>query len=284
MLTPEKTWEWEIGPSTSDWSWNLKELSSYRHLLVSLVKREFLLSYQQTILGPVWVVVSPLITLVTYVLVFKKLIGVSIGHLPPVLFYFSGIVLWNFFIESFDRTSNTFRDHIHLFSKVYFPRIIMPLSLVATNFLRCLIQLALLIVLVIYFMIFKGFHLEWSLMRLTFPLAILMVGVMSLSAGLVLSVITAKYRDISNLISMCIRLLMFVTPVIYPLATVPANLRWIVKLNPLSSIFELFRLGLLGEGTVNWPQMAYSIAFMVTAATLAVVLFNKKGSKLIDYV
>ena len=160
MPATTKKWDWVISPVTSDWSWNTKDLLSYRHLLIGLVKREFLLGYQQTILGPLWVVVQPILTLIIYVLVFRKLIGVSIGTLPPVLFYFSGIVLWNFFNESFERTSNTFRDHIHLFSKVYFPRIIMPLSLLVTNFFRCLIQLSLLVIIIAYPAVFRGFSVK----------------------------------------------------------------------------------------------------------------------------
>jgi lipopolysaccharide transport system permease protein len=284
MAVREHTWDWEIGSKTSDWGWSMKELLAYRHLLVSLVKREFLLNYQQTVLGPLWVVFQPLLTLLTYVLVFQKLIGISIGSLPPVLFYFSGILLWSFFIESFERTSNTFRDHIHLFSKVYFPRIIMPLSLLSTSFLRCMIQLGLLLLILLYFYLFRGFHPGLSYARLGFPVAILIVGMLSLGLGLIFSILTAKYRDIGNLVSVCIRLLMFISPVFYPLSSVKSDFRWVVELNPLTPLFELFRLGLLGEGTVVPSQLAYSIIFTVVTLSIALVTFNKAGNKLIDVV
>jgi lipopolysaccharide transport system permease protein len=277
-------WEWEINAKTSDWGIKLKELLSYRHLLLSLVRREFLVGYQQTLLGPVWVLFQPIITLVTYVLVFGKLIGVSIGTLPPVLFYFSGIILWNFFQDSFTESSLTFKQNINLFTKVYFPRIVMPVSTVTMHFLRFCIQLVLLILLIVYYVVFKGFHLKLTPGILLFPVAIIGVGLISLSCGLVFSILTAKYRDLSNTVNLITRLLMFVTPVIYPLASVPGSLHWIVILNPLTSLFELFRLSLLGEGTVSIFHLSYSILFILLMFPTALWIFNKNGSKLIDVI
>jgi len=284
MMKIAKKWEWEINAKTTDWSWNPKELLSYRHLLFSLVRREFLLSYQQTLLGPVWVLFQPIVTLITYVLVFGKLIGVSIGTLPPVLFYFSGIILWNFFQDSFTDSSGTFKQNINLFSKVYFPRIIMPISVITTQFLRFSIQLVLLLLLITYYIIFKDYRIHFSIALLGIPLAIIGVGVISLSLGLIFSILTAKYRDLSNMVNLITRLLMFVTPVIYPLASVPADLHWIVVLNPLTSLFELFRLSLLGEGTVSLPYLIYSIVFMILIFPAALWIFNKNGTKLIDVI
>jgi lipopolysaccharide transport system permease protein len=279
-----KAWEWEINARTTDWSWNIRELLSYRHLLFSLVRRDFLLSYQQTLLGPVWVLFQPIVTLITYVLVFGKLIGVSIGTLPPVLFYFSGIILWNFFQDSFTDSSGTFKQNMNLFSKVYFPRIIMPVSAITTQFLRFSIQLVLLILLITYYVIFKNFHVHLGIALLGVPLAFAGVGLTSLSLGLVFSILTAKYRDLSNMVSLITRLLMFVTPVIYPLASVPHDLHWVVVLNPLTSFFELFRLSLLGEGTVVLPYLAYSIIFTIIIFPAALWIFNKNGNKLIDVI
>ena len=228
---------------------------------------------------------QPLLTLVTYVLVFGKLIGIPIGgHLPPVLFYFSGIVLWNFFNDSFGGTSNTFRDNIHIFSKVYFPRIIMPLSQISTHFFRLIIQLLLLGLLIIYYVMFEGFTIKLSPLILGIPLAVLLTALLSLSMGLIFSVLTAKYRDIANLVFIGIRLLMFVTPVFYSLSTVNAKLQWVINLNPLTPLFELFRLGLFGEGTVGISQFLYSVIFIFLSLSAALYLFNKQGSKLIDVV
>ena len=284
MLTQEKKWDWEIS-SKAGWSWDIRQLLSYRHLLGNLIRREFLLNYQQTVLGPLWILFQPILTLIVYVLVFGKLIGINIGsNLPPVLFYFSGIVLWNFFNDSFTGTSNIFRDNIHIFSKVYFPRMIMPLSVVITHFLRLCIQLLLLVLMIFYYVLFTEFSMKASAYMLAIPVAILFTGLISFSMGLIFSVLTAKYRDISNFVFVGIRLMMFVTPVIYPLSTVPENLRWIVSLNPLTALFELFRLGLFGMGTVTFAQLIYSILFAILSLLASLYLFNKQGSKLIDVV
>ena len=284
MLTQENKWDWEIS-SRPRWNLDFRQLLSYRHLLGNLVRREFLLNYQQTVLGPLWILFQPILTLIVYVLVFGKLIGINIGsNLPPVLFYFSGIVLWNFFNDAFTGTSNIFRDNIHIFSKVYFPRIIMPLSVVITHFLRLCIQLLLLLLMIIYYVVFTNFRINVSLFILAIPVVILFTGMISFSMGLIFSVLTAKYRDIANLVFVGIRLLMFVTPVIYPLSAVPETLRWIVSLNPLTPLFELFRLGLFGIGIVSFPQLIYSTLFTILSLSAALYLFNKQGSKLIDVV
>ena len=277
--------EWQIESNTSYFNLNLKELLAYRHLLFRLVRKDFLVNYQQTILGPAWIVFQPLLTVVTYVFVFNKIIGVSVGgKLPPVLFYFAGIVLWNFFNESFSATSRTFRDNIHVFSKVYFPRLIVPLAAITTQAFRFAIQLGLFIIILAYFMIFKGFRITFNIYLAALPLVIMATGMISLCMGLLFSVITAKYRDLGNFVDIFIRVLLFVTPVIYPLSIVKENIRWIVQLNPLTPLFELFRLGLLGEGTVSPIQLLYSIIFMVITLLCAVLLFNKQGSKLIDVI
>ena len=281
----EKKLVWKIEAKSGYWDLDFKELLSYRHLLGRLVRKEFLINYQQTLLGPLWILFQPLLTLVTYVFVFNKIIGVSIGgKLPPVLFYFAGIVLWNLFNDSFFAISKTFRDNIHIFSKVYFPRLIVPFAAITTQFLRFLIQLGLLIVLLIYFMVFKGFNVTFNWYLAALPLVIAGVGMISMSLGLIFSIITAKYRDLSNFLDIFIRILIFVTPVIYPLSTVKESIRWIVELNPLTPLFELFRLGLLGEGTVGGGQLLYSLAFILISTLAAVMIFNKQSSKLIDVI
>lgn len=281
--TVEK-WDWHNGAKSSYWNFSVKEIYPFRHLLFSLIRREFLLSYQQTLLGPAWILFQPLIALVTYILVFTKMIGISTGTIPPVLFYFSGILLWNFFSDSFGGIYNTFRDNIQIFSKVYFPRIIMPLSFVSTQFFRFLLQLIFLLIITAYFIIFKDVTIPLSAALLYCPLAVFCVGIISLSLGLIVSVLTAKYRDIGNVITLGIRMMMFVTPVIYPLATVPESARWIVMLNPLTSFFEMFRYGLFGEGTITLLPVLYSIVFTILIFPLAIMFFNKNGNKLIDVV
>lgn len=277
-------WDWEIGNTTSFWSHSFKELWAYRHLLAGLVRRHFLLNYQQTVLGPLWILFQPTLTLITYLLVFNKLVGISTGSVPPVLFYLAGIILWNFFNDSFTGTSGTFKEHAHVFSKVYFPRIIMPVSVISTQLLRFAIQFLMLLGAMVFYSFSRGFSFPVNSWLLALPFIVLQVGAFSLGLGLIFSVLTAKYRDMTNLATLGVRLLMFLTPVIYPLATIPENVRWLVQLNPLTPLFELFRLAILGEGTVAIQSLLYSIGFTFLLLTSAWLLFNKQGDKLIDVV
>ena len=280
----EKKMDWIIESKSSYFALNLKELLSYRHLLFRLVRKEFLVNYQQTLLGPLWILFQPLLTMVTFVFVFNKIIGVPNGTLPPVLFYFSGIVVWNFFNDSFSATSKTFRDNIHVFSKVYFPRLIVPFAQIITQFFRFLIQFAFLICILLYFIFFKDFPGKFNLLLLALPLVVFVIGMISLSLGLIFSVITAKYRDLGNFVDIFMRVLLFITPVIYPLSAVKESIRWIVQLNPLTVLFELFRLCLFGEGTVSLTALLYCVIFMIVSFFAAILLFNKQGSKLIDII
>lgn len=257
---------------------------TFRHLLIGLVKRNFLLKYQQTVLGPFWILFPPLLTLLTYILVFNKFIGIPTGTLPPALFYFAGIILWSFFSDSFSGTASTFKDNAHLFSKVYFPRIIMPLSVISTQLYNFGIQLFLLLLLVAYFWLFEDLALPVGIGILWLPVAVITTAVLAMAMGLFFSVLTAKYRDFSYVIGLGIRLFMYITPVIYPLSAVPEKVRWVVTLNPLSPLFEVFRLSLLGEGTVSLWQLGYSLVFAALLFTASLLLFNKQGDKLIDVV
>lgn len=283
-MSTTKNWDWEIGNNLNSWKWNIKEIWAYRHLLTNLVKRDFILNYQQTILGPFWSLLQPIFTLITYVIVFKNLVGLSVGTLPPALFYFSGIVLWNFFSDCFNGTSNTFKDHFYLFSKVYFPRIIMPVSVVCTHFLRCLLQLAMLFLLTLYYWQFHGLDIDFNLNLLGIPITVLLIGALGLGAGLIISLLTVKYRDLANIVSLGIRLLMFITPVIYPLASVKPDLKWIVETNPLTVYFELFRFSLFGEGTVSYTSFLVSILITFGILSSALLIFNKKSNTLLDIV
>ena len=282
MQDATNKWEWEIGPKPGHSFALLKSIHAYRHLHSALVRKEFLLNYQQTILGPIWIFFQPLLTLIVYVLVFGKMIGIPTGKsIPPILFYFSGIILWSFFSDSFWGISNTFRDHIHLYSKVYFPRIIIPLSILSTNFLRFLVQLSMLVVLLIYFILFKSFHFGSVFNLLALPFACIGIAMIGTGSGLIAALLTARYRDISNLIGIVLRLLMFMTPVLYPLASVNASFRWIVLINPLTPLFELFRFSLLGDGTLHTNTLVYSFSFGVIVLIFSFIFFNSRSSKLI---
>ncbi|UOQ67732.1 ABC transporter permease [Hymenobacter volaticus] len=278
----DKEWDWQIESHTSWWGSSLIELWEYRYLTVGLVRRDFLLIYQQTILGPLWVLLQPVLTMLTYVLVFGNVVGISTGDVPAVLFYFAGIVLWNLFNDAFLGIAATFRDNAQIFGKVYFPRLIIPISRLTGYFLHFGIQFGLLLLMLAWYVVFRGLPLPATSWLLFVPIAILLVGTISLALGLLFSVLTAKYRDITYLISMGVRLFMFITPIIYPLNRVPVQWRWVVQLNPLTPLFELFRRALLGQGTVQFSQLAYSGTFATILLLAALLLFNKQGDRLID--
>jgi lipopolysaccharide transport system permease protein len=284
MAMNNQKWDWEISGKTPFWRHAIPEMWAYRDLLAGLIRRQFLLHYQQTVLGPFWVLFQPLITLLTYLLVFTNMVGVSTGPLPPVLFYFSGIILWNFFHDSFTNISATFRENAELFNKVYFPRILMPLSMLGTQLLRFLLQFVLFLGLVAYFLLVEGLSVPFSGWLLAFPLSILLVAGLSMGMGLLFAVVTAKYRDLINLLGVGVRLLMFLTPVVYSLAVVPPDLRWLVFLNPLTAVFELFRLSLLGHGYVSFYPLLYSLLFTLLMLLLALLVFYKKGDRLIEII
>lgn len=278
-------WDWEITARSAQGNWDMKTLLSYRHLLFRMVRKEFLVNYQQTVLGPVWIFVQPLLTLLTYVLVFGKLIRVPTAPgSPPVLFYLSGIVLWNFFNEGFLMISRTFRENIHVFSKVYFPRIIIPLSVLLTQFFRFAIQCMLLALLMAYYVWFQGYKPDFTSAVWYLPIAVIGCGMLSLGTGLIFSVLTGKYRDIINIVEVGVRLLFFVTPVVYPLSIIPNSMHWLVKLNPLTAFFEAFRLALIGSGQVTTAELAYSFLFALLILIVSVYIFEREGSRLIDIV
>src|SRR5574337_599918 len=258
MSDATNKWEWEIESKPAHFLSQFKSVYAYRHFHWALVRKEFLLNYQQTILGPLWIFFQPLLTLIVYVFVFGRLIGIPTGKsIPPVLFYFSGIILWNLFSDAFGGISNTFRDHIHLYGNVYFPRIIVPLSILSTHFLRFFIQFVMLAILIAYFVLFRYFRFGSTTHLLVLPFVFIGVAMISTGCGLIAALLTARYRDMINLIAIILRLLMFVTPVLYPLAAITDKFKWTVLINPLTPLFELFRFGLLGEGTINVSFLVY---------------------------
>ncbi|MDT0643092.1 ABC transporter permease [Zunongwangia sp. F363] len=276
-----KHWEWEIKPETSWWDIGLVELYSYKDLMLQLARKDFLALYQQTLLGPFWALLQPLLTVITYVLVFNKIIGIPTDGVPPLLFNMVGITLWTLFSEVFLQISKTFSQNAEIFSKVYFPRIIVALSTLWLQLLLFGIQLLLLFALYLLFL-FKG-QVEFNAGRLflIFPVIANTAGI-GFGGGLIFSVLTAKYRDLMALIQLIIRLLMFVCPVFYSLAMVPENVRWLVNLNPLSSLFEYFRFAFLGVGSLNGFLLLYSAGFMLMIVFFGILLFNKMSDKLMD--
>ena len=277
-----KDWDWSIVPQSSWFSWNWKELWTYRHLLLRLIRRDFLVHHQQTLLGPMWIVYQPIITLVTYVFIFEKAVGLSTGGTPSYLFYFCGIIVWNLFSESFIGTAFTFTQNAQLFEKVYFPRLIIPFSVVATNLIRFAIQFSIFALLLMFFIFVKDFEVfPWRWIPALLVTLILAPG-LGMGLGMVFSLLTAKYRDLVNVIHLGIRLLMFATPVIYPLSVVSGDIQLFVVANPLTPVFEFFRFAFLGSGTFSYLQLLYSAVAMIVLIVFGSMLFNKYGSKLQD--
>jgi lipopolysaccharide transport system permease protein len=283
MIEEKLTWEWEINKRTSWLGASLKELYQYKDLLYRLVRKEFLSSYQQTLLGPFWVLLQPILTVLTSVLIFNKVIGVPTEGIPPLLYYLGGITLWNLFSDIFLFTSVTFTQNVQVFNKVYFPRIIVPLSAVFLSGLRFLVQLLLFFGTLTYYYVAGEVSVSVSTFFMAVP-AILTTAGIGLGSGLVFSIFTAKYRDFLGLLQIFLRLLMFICPIFYPMSIVPHKLRWIMSINPLSAQFELFRFSLLGKGQFTSEQVLYSAAFTLVLLVGGLLWFNKTADRLIDVI
>lgn len=283
MSTSKAQLSWIIRPQTPWLGASFTELISYKDLLFRLVRKEFLASYQQTLLGPLWVLIQPILTVATSILIFNKVIGIPTDGVPPVLYYLTGITLWSLFSDILSNTSTTFIQNEKVFNKVYFPRIISPLSIVLLNLFRFSIQLMFLIVAIIYYYLTGQVELHLSTWIIALPIILLTV-LMGLGTGLFFSVITAKYRDLTHLLQLIIRLLMFVCPIFYPLSIVPEKHKWIMNLNPLSTQFELYRYAFLGTGQFTSGQILYSVIGSVVLLCGSVLLFNRMSDKLIDVI
>ncbi|HEY0055287.1 MAG TPA: ABC transporter permease [Pedobacter sp.] len=276
-------WDWEIKTETSWFGVSVKELYSYKDLLFRLTRKEFLGSYQQTLLGPFWVLLQPLLTTLIYVLVFNTVIGVSTGDTPPMLFNLIGITLWNLFSEIFLNTAKTFTQNVDIFSKIYFPRIIVALSGLLLQMILFGVQLLFLFAIYLFFLLRGQVSVNLSHIWMIIPAITITAGI-GFGGGLIFSVLTAKYRDLMALIQLIIRLLMFVCPIFFTMAMVPERVRWFANLNPLSSQFELFRHAFLSNGSLTIVNLSYSLGFMFVLVSFGVLLFNKMSDKLMDVI
>jgi lipopolysaccharide transport system permease protein len=281
MRDNQARWSWEIKPETTWLGSNFRELLSYKDLLFRLVRKEFLKSYQQTLLGPFWVLLQPILTVITYVVVFNKVIGFPTDGVPSFLFYLTGITLWNLFSELFLNTSSTFQQNLAIFSKVYFPRILAPLSMLLLSGIRFLIQLLFLMIVLLYCYFTNKVELHLSHIYLIIPVIAITIGI-GFGAGLIFSVFTVKYKDLNNVMQLFIRLFMFICPIFYSLSMVPEAKKWMVNLNPLSAQFESFRYAILGKGQISFSQLLYSTGFMMLIVVAGVLIFNKISDKLMD--
>ena len=281
-LEPE--WDMVIKPKTGLFQLNLKELWHYRDLMVLFVKRDFAAQYKQTILGPLWHFIQPVFTTLMFLVVFGKIANIPTDGIPPILFYMSGITIWNYFSSCLTSTSNTFIANAGIFGKVYFPRMIMPLSTVMSNIVKFGIQFLLLAAAMIFYAV-KGTHLNIGLPLLLIPILIIMMAGLGLGLGIIISSLTTKYRDFSVLIGFAVQLLMYATPIAYPLSFLKnkSYASWI-KWNPLTPIVEAFRYALFGNGSFNLVSLAYSALFMFAVLFFGLLLFNKVEKTFMDTV
>ena len=263
---------------------DFKEIWRYRDLLVMFIKRDIVTQYKQTILGPTWYFIQPALTTIMYMVVFGGIAGISTDGLPQPLFYLAGIVLWQYFSECLNKTSATFTQNQHIFGKVYFPRLISPLSNVLSNLVRMSIQFLLFLIVYVYY-VAVGVDVMPNMYALLLPLLIVMLAGLSLGFGIIISSMTTKYRDLTILFTFIVQLWMYATPVIYPLSTISnEKIRMLLGINPLTSIFEAFKYGMLGVGQFSWGGLGYSFGFMVVLLLVGVVVFNKVQRSFMDTV
>jgi lipopolysaccharide transport system permease protein len=279
-----KEWDLTIEPQNSIFKLNLKDVWRYRDLLGLLVKRDFTSFYKQTILGPLWFFIQPLFTTLTFVFIFGNLAGISTDGLPQPLFYMTGIVAWNYFSECVTKTSTVFKDNANIFGKVYFPRLIMPLSIVASNLVKLVVQFVMLIILYSYYIIMQNFTPNLSLYTLLIPIYILVMAALGLGLGMIISALTTKYRDLTFLVTFGIQLFMYATPVIYPLSRAPERYRWLIELNPMTNIIEGMRFSLLGTGSFSFSSLSYTVISTVIILVVGTLIFNKVEKSFVDTV
>lgn len=275
-------WTEIIEPRTRLLDLRLKEVWRYRDLVMMFVKRDFAANYKQTILGPIWFILQPLLTTVTYILIFGRIANLSTDKLPMIVFYLAGITIWNYFSETLTKTATVFKDNSQMFGKVYFPRLTMPFSIVISNLVRFLIQFSLFLAFCIYYFSKDKINPNY-LMALT-PVLVLMMGVLALGIGMIISALTTKYKDLIFLLTFGIQLLMFATPVIYPLNSIPEDYKWIILANPISPIVETFRYAFLGSGIFSWTHLAYSGAVTVLLLLIGTIVFNRVEKSFTDTV
>ena len=285
-----ENWTTIIKPRNKLFEVNLKEIWDYRDLMTLFVKRTIAVQYKQTILGPLWWVIQPALTVIMYMVVFGGIAGIPTDGIPQPLFYLGGIAMWQYFSDCLTRTSNTFVANAGIFGKVYFPRLVMPLSGVISNLVRFGIQLGLFVLVYIYYVIIgQAPTPNWYL--LLFPLLLMMMAGLALGFGIIISSMTTKYRDLQILFSFFISLWMYATPIVYPLSQVAGkekfglNIANIMCLNPVTPVIEAFKHGALGAGEfVGWGWLAYSFVFMLVVLFIGILIFNKVQKSFMDTV
>ena len=278
-------YQYEIKPRSSLFEIKFKEIWRYRDLFYMYVKRDIITVYKQTILGPLWFFIQPILTTIMFMFVFGNIAGIATDGVPQALFYFSGLVMWNYFSACLNSNSNVFNANQGVFGKVYFPRLVVPLSVVTSNLIKFFIQFILFLGIYFYYIFFDdSFNVQVNYTAFLFPLLLFMLAGLGLGFGILFSSMTTKYRDLNFLLQFAVQLWMYATPIIYPLTNFPADKQWIILLNPVTSIIETFKYGFLGVGTFNWLYLLYSFGFMVVLFFVGIIVFNKVEKSFMDTV
>ena len=276
-------WTMILRPKRSLLDVNLQELFQYRDLIMLFVKRDFVSKYKQTILGPMWFLIQPLLTTIMFTIIFGNIAGISTDGIPKIPFYMTGIVGWNYFATCLNDTSQTFIKNASIFGKVYFPRLALPISVVISNLVSFVIQFAFLCVFLIYFMVTDA-QIAPNFLVLWIPFLVILMAGLGLGFGIIISSLTTKYRDLTHLVSFGVTLWMYATPIIYPLSGIPDKYKMLVLANPMTPVVETFKVALLGVGQVNTMQLLYSFVFTLVLLAIGVVIFNKVEKTFMDTV
>lgn len=276
-------WDLTINPHSKWFDLRIKEIFKYKDLLFLFVKRDFVSIYKQTILGPLWFFLQPIITAITFTVIFGNLAKISTDGLPQILFYMCGITLWNYFADTLTKTSDTFSSNANIFGKVYFPRMIAPLSVVVSNLIKLGIQFLLFLGIWIYYLI-QSDLIHPNKMLVLIPFLIILIGFMALSFGIIISSLTTKYRDLKFLVTFGIQLMMYASPIVYPLSIVPEKYKWIIVVNPVTSIIETFKYAFLGVGEFSWLYLGYSTLFTIILFMIGLVIFHRVEKSFMDTV
>lgn len=283
MKEEEEDWSLVIEPKSGLFNLHLDDLWRYRDLIYMFVKREYVSQYKQTILGPIWFLVQPVLTTITYIIIFGGIAKIPTDGLPQPLFYMSGILMWNYFSSCLNKTSDTFIANANIFGKVYFPRLTVPIATVISGLISYFIQLVLFVAVYAYYYL-NGTVIQPNAYILLLPYLIFLMAMLGLALGIIISSLTTKYRDLKFLVTFGVQLFMYATPVIYPLSVLSDKYKPLVLLNPMTAIMETFRFAVLGVGEFSWGALCYSTGFTALVLAFGVVLFNRIEKSFMDTV
>jgi lipopolysaccharide transport system permease protein len=283
MKHKESEWDLIIEPETGRWSLNLAEVIKFRDLLVLFVKRDFVTFYKQTVLGPLWFFIQPLLRVGIYYVIFARIANVSTDGIPPILFYLTGLTFWEYFASSWKKTSETFIENQHIFGKVYFPRLVVSISVMISNGIKLGIQFILFMLFWIYYY-FSGAEVSMQPEVLLLPVLILIIALLGLGSGLIVTSLTTKYRDLKFLLDTMIQLLMYVSPIIYPLSLAQGVFRKVLLLNPMTPVLEALKYAFLGTGVFSYTYLAYSALFAIVLVFMGMLVFQRTERNFIDTV